>query len=174
MPKVKCEFCGAYIDASDEKCPNCGAVNVNYKRFTDATPKTIEELKEWYMARKLPPETVTRFFIGKDIREPKAFGIYRDGSDVIVYKNKANGQRSIRYQGKDEAYGVNELYMRLKSEILDQKKNRLERSNRRRSSGFDFDISSPSGIFMIIGTLFALSLIVTFFSSWLLGSFAII
>ena len=172
MPKVKCEFCGAYIDASDEKCPNCGAVNVNYRRFTDATPKTIEELKEWYMARKLPPERVTRFFIGKDVKEPKAFGIYKDGRDIIVYKNKANGQRSVRYQGKDEAYGVNELYMKLKSEILNQKNHRI--TKKRRSSRFDFDISSPSGIFMIIAGLIALSIIVSFLASWAVGLFGIL
>lgn len=121
MPKVKCEYCGAYIDENDEKCPNCNGVNKYYKRFVNDTPKTIEDLKSWYKARKLPDEHITRFFIGKDIKEPKAFGIYQDGSDYVVYKNKADGSRSIRYQGKDEAYAVNELYMKLKSEILRQR-----------------------------------------------------
>ena len=121
MAKVKCEYCGAFIDDSEEKCPNCNAVNANFKRYVPTTPKTIEELKGWYAARNLPDESITRFFIGKDIKEPKAFGIYKDGENFIVYKNKANGSRAIRYKGTDEAYAVNELYLKLKSEILNQK-----------------------------------------------------
>ena len=77
------------------------------------------------MAHHLPPEEITRFFIGKDIREPKAFGIYRDDlGNFVVYKNKSTGERAVRYQGSDEQYAVNELYQRLKAEIADQKGNR--------------------------------------------------
>lgn len=85
------------------------------------TPRTIEELRAWYVARNLPPEEVTRFFIGKDIKEPRAFGIYRDGDRYVVYKNKDDGSRAVRYHGPDEAYAVNELYLRLKQEIANQK-----------------------------------------------------
>ena len=82
-------------------------------------PSTIEELRQWYKDRKLPPENVTRFFIGKNIREPKAFGIYKDeNGECVVYKNKANGERAVRYQGRDEAFAVGELLNRLKEEIL--------------------------------------------------------
>ena len=85
-------------------------------------PRTIEDLQEWYIANNLPPEDVTRFFIGKNYKAPKAFGIYRDGrGNVVVYKNKADGTRAIRYQGPDEAFGANELYLRLKQEIGNQK-----------------------------------------------------
>lgn len=35
----------------------------------------------------------------------------------MVYKNKDDGSRAIRYRGKDEAYAVNELYLKLKSEV---------------------------------------------------------
>lgn len=121
MAKVKCEYCGNYISDLDPICPVCGARNKDHKRTSDGTPKTIEELKSWYIARNLPPEETTRFFIGKNIKEPKAFGIYEENGTFIVYKNKANGQRAIRYQGTDEAYAVNELYLRLKEEILNQK-----------------------------------------------------
>ena len=44
--KVQCEYCNSWIDDTDEKCPNCGGVNKVYKRATDQTPKTIEELKQ--------------------------------------------------------------------------------------------------------------------------------
>ena len=81
--------------------------------------KIIEELKQWYEDRKIPPERVTRFFIGSNYKGAKAFGIYKDEvtDKCVVYKNKADGSRSIRYEGMDEAYAVNELYKKLKSEI---------------------------------------------------------
>lgn len=85
-------------------------------------PKTIEELKLWYDWHNLPPEEVTRFFIGKNITEPKAFGIYKnERGECVVYKNKANGERAIRYQGADEPFAVGELLQRLREEIANQK-----------------------------------------------------
>lgn len=123
--KVKCNYCGSMIDETAENCPNCNAPLSGSNRVSDKQPKTIEELKIWYTGHHLPPEEITRFFIGKNITEPKAFGIYKnDLGDCVVYKNKANGERAIRYQGADEAYAVNELYQRLKAEIADQKQAR--------------------------------------------------
>lgn len=84
-------------------------------------PETIEQLQAWYTAHNLPPEEVTRFFIGKDVQEPRAFGIYRDGNLVVVYKNKNDGSRAVRYSGFDERYAVNEIYVKLKQEISNQK-----------------------------------------------------
>ena len=140
--KIKCEYCGAMIEDTADKCPNCGAANVNVKRTVDKTPKTIEELKSWYQARKLPPYETTRFFIGIDYKKPKAFGIYQDGNEFVVYKNKADGSRAVRYRGTDEAYAVNEIYLKLKSEILNQK----SRNVRSRSySGGGSRKNKPSG-----------------------------
>lgn len=122
---IKCDYCGAMIDERSERCPNCGAPLSGANRTANEQPKTIEELKAWYVAHHLPPEEITRFFIGKNITEPKAFGIYKnDVGDYVVYKNKSTGERAIRYQGSDETYAVNELYQRLKAEIVDQKANR--------------------------------------------------
>jgi len=84
-------------------------------------PETIEQLRAWYAAHNLPPEEVTRFFIGRDVQEPRAFGIYQDGSLFIVYKNKNDGSRAVRYSGFDEKFAVRELYEKLKSEIANQK-----------------------------------------------------
>lgn len=121
--KVQCEYCNSWIDDTDEKCPSCGGVNKAYKRTTDKTPKTIAELKQWYVDHHLPPEETTRFFIGTNYTKPRAFGVYQnEKGEFVVYKNKDNGQRAIRYQGTDEAYAVNELYMKLKEEILNQKR----------------------------------------------------
>lgn len=123
--KIKCDYCGAVIDETEERCPSCGAPLSGANRTSDEQPKTMEQLNAWYKAHHLPPENITRFFIGKNITEPKAFGIYRNSvGDFVVYKNKANGDRVIRYQGADEAYAVNELYQRLKAEIVDQKAQR--------------------------------------------------
>ncbi len=86
-------------------------------------PKTIEELAQWYSDRGLPPYETTRFFIGIDCREAKAFGIYRDeeSGEIIVYKNKASGDRAVRYRGNDEAFAVNEILSKLKEEIASRK-----------------------------------------------------
>lgn len=65
---------------------------------------------------------MTRFFIGKDIAEPKAFGIYKnERGEYVVYKNKASGERAIRYQGPDETFAVSEILQRLRDEIASQK-----------------------------------------------------
>lgn len=121
--KVRCEYCDNLIDDGDEKCPSCGAVNKNYNRSGVEVPKTIEELEQWYKDRGLPPYETTRFFIGIDYKDPKAFGIYKDTSTgkFVVYKNKADGSRAIRYEGTDEGYAVNELYLKLKEEIAMRK-----------------------------------------------------
>ena len=60
-----------------------------------------------------------RFFIGEDRQEPKCFGIYHDEAEDrwVVYKNKADGSRAVRYSGPDEAYAANEIWMKIQSEI---------------------------------------------------------
>lgn len=119
---VKCEYCGFEMSDMLNKCPNCGGVNRNVKRQTVDQPLTIEEFKEWYKSKGLPPYEKTRFFIGEDYKEPCAYGIFKDSTDkVTVYLNTNKGVRKIRYEGFDETYAVNELYQRLKKEIMEQK-----------------------------------------------------
>ncbi len=127
--KIKCEFCGTMMNDTESVCPSCGAPNPSVRRSSGDQPLTIEELKRWYESKGLPPEETTRFFIGRDVREPKAFGIYLDEAtgNYIVYKNKADGQRAIRYQGTDQAYAVNELFQRLKQEITQQKMRNVQK-----------------------------------------------
>lgn len=105
-------------------------------------PQTIEELRQWYVKHNLPPEEVTRFFIGRDISEPKAFGIYKnERGECVVYKNKASGERAVRYQGTDEAYAVGELLLKLKSEIVIRKEKK-QGKNQKQSPRLSFDGSS--------------------------------
>lgn len=157
--KIKCEYCGNLVDDSNSVCPYCGATLPGTNRTAKKQPKTIEELKEWYVAMNLPPENVTRFFIGKDIRDPKAFGIYQDANgDFVVYKNKANGVRAVRYQGSDEEYAVNELYQRLREEIINQKNHNAERRSQRSrtttgSIGKNLIIAFIIPIFIVILTI---------------------
>ncbi len=76
-------------------------------------PRTIEELKSFAAERQIPLEKL-HVYLGTDYQWPKAFGIYKDGEEFIVYKNKADGSRAIRYRGKDEAYAVREIYLKMR------------------------------------------------------------
>ena len=140
----KCPKCGVDLQPDLERCPKCGAVNpafgMTWDAFTarrgqeieetDTTgsapltpetrpsitePKTIEELKLYCAGKHMPLERM-RFFLDQDYREPRAFGIYRDGDEFVVYKNKADGSRAVRYRGRDEAYAVRELFDKLLDE----------------------------------------------------------
>ena len=114
----ECPFCHGTVRSDEKTCPNCGAENPNYVEDTPRRifhPKTIEELKE-YCAERGMPLLRMRFFIGEDYKEPRAFGIYRDGDRFVVYKNKDNGNRAVRYDGPDEAHAVNELFQKLLDE----------------------------------------------------------
>ena len=79
---------------------------------------SIEELKQKCAEKNMPLEKM-RFFIGKDMKEPKCFGVYQDETtgDWIVYKNKANGERAIRYSGPDEARAAQEIWDKIGDEI---------------------------------------------------------
>ena len=120
--RSKCEYCGSYVESTEENCPNCGAVNPNHQRNAAGVPQTIEELKDFCAKHDLPLEQM-RFFIGVDYKKPKAFGIYQDGDgNFVVYKNKSDGSRAIRYKGTDEAYAVHDLYMKMQSDVQKQKR----------------------------------------------------
>ena len=116
---LKCPFCGGVLLSNEKICPHCGVGNANYTEDAPGRifhPKTIAELKE-YCAERGMPLLRMRFFVGQDYREPKAFGIYKASENrYVVYKNKADGSRAVRYDGPDEAHAVNELFEKLLSE----------------------------------------------------------
>ena len=115
----KCSFCGAVITSDEKTCKNCGAENPNYTEDSPRkifNPRTIEELKEYCAERGMPLYRM-RFFVGEDFQEARAFGIYKAGENrFVVYKNKADGTRAVRYDGPDEAFAVKELFDKLLSE----------------------------------------------------------
>lgn len=120
--KIQCDYCGQMIPETAQICPNCGAANSRVKRTAYGVPATIEELRAYCSHHNLPLQDM-RVFIGEDYRGAKAFGIYRDERTgrFIVYKNKADGTRAVRYEGDDEAYAVNELYLKIKERVDEQK-----------------------------------------------------
>ena len=99
--KIKCDWCGSWINDFDQVCPNCGGVNNNYNRHANGVPQTIEELKAWAKEMNLPLEDM-RTFIGEDYKGAKAFGIYKDETDgtFVVYKNKEDGTRAVQGIGR--------------------------------------------------------------------------
>ena len=103
----ECSVCGTPVRSDEPKCSCCGAAN--------EVPRTIEELKAYCVKKGMPLDRM-RFFVGKDYVKPKAFGIYEDGGRFIVYKNKADGSRAVRYEGPDEEYAVRELFLKLLDE----------------------------------------------------------
>ena len=113
-----CAYCGTVMGPGDEICPSCGAPNPHHVPGGEAgtrKPRTIEELRAFCESKGMPLEKM-RFFIGINELSPRAFGIYREGDRFIVYKNKSDGSRAVRYDGPDEAYAVNELYLKLLEE----------------------------------------------------------
>ncbi len=120
--KIPCDYCGQMISDTEQNCPYCGGANRNVKRGADNIPSTIQELKDYCEAHHLPLQAM-RVFIGENYREAKAYGIYQDEATgyFIVYKNKADGSRAIRYEGNDEAYAVNELYLKINARVAEQK-----------------------------------------------------
>lgn len=121
----RCPHCGAMILPRDKFCPQCGTPleaegkSIDYAEDDGwqpgMIPVTIGQLSAYCEYNEMPLETM-RFFVGEDYRQPRAFGIYQEGDQFIVYKNKADGSRAVRYHGPDEAYAVGELYDKLLDE----------------------------------------------------------
>ena len=117
----RCPRCGAPVMPDDKFCRQCAAPLTEAASITDGgavhegPPQTIEARAAFCQRNGMPLEKM-RFFIDQDYREPRAFGIYRDGDRFVVYKNKADGSRAVRYHGPDEAYAVKELYDKLLDE----------------------------------------------------------
>ena len=143
MAKRTCPACGAPVSPGEEFCSYCGALVPHNEAAAAAqtaqavqsapapqgerpvrrvqTPQTIAELLAFCERHELPLAKM-RFFIGLDYPGAKAYGIYQDkNGDFVVYKNKADGSRAVRYRGPDEAYAVGELFQKLKDEATSQR-----------------------------------------------------
>ena len=88
------------------------------------TVYTIDEIINQAHRLGMPLDKM-RFFPGEDRHEARCFGIYRDDSgDYIVYKNKSDGSRAVRYKGKDEAKACQIFWDKLEDEIRIRMKER--------------------------------------------------
>ncbi|MBO4885581.1 MAG: hypothetical protein J5602_09740 [Clostridia bacterium] len=79
---------------------------------------SVQELLERAAERGMPLEKM-RFFINQDRHEPRCFGIYQDEytGHWVVYKNKSDGSRAVRYSGPDEAYAAQQIWDKINSEV---------------------------------------------------------
>ena len=160
----RCPSCGALVRPEEKFCSQCGApltqdagaANADAGAWPQAgavgssgwrpgmRPCTIDQLKDFCAYNEMPLERM-RFFVDQDYREPRAFGIYREGDRCVVYKNKDDGSRAVRYNGPDEAHAVGELYDKLldechkrniwpdgRPEAMEQEVQRAHREMRRR------------------------------------------
>ena len=120
---LKCEYCGGALTGQERSCPNCGAAVPALAASaagSDKVPKTIAELKTFAQKHNLPLQKM-RVFLGEDYRGAKAFGIYQESADsFVVYKNKSDGSRTVRYRGPDEAHAVKELYLKMRDMVRQQ------------------------------------------------------
>ena len=123
----KCEYCGGLLTGKETNCPSCGApvpaapsAATGSSSGRNRVPRTIEELKAFAQKHNLPLKKM-RVFLGEDCKEAKAFGIYQESADsFVVYKNKADGSRAVRYRGPDEAQAVRELYQKMRDMVRQQ------------------------------------------------------
>lgn len=146
--RIKCEYCESFIDDTEEKCPYCGATNNSLARSGKGIPKTINELKDFANSHNLPLEEM-HYYLGENYLGPKAIGIYKDEDleNFIVYKNKSDGTRSVRYEGKDEAYAVNEIYQKMHTDVMNQKARNIANSSSSSRPSYSMPDSSNRGIF---------------------------
>lgn len=131
-------------------------------------PETIEELKFAYQAKNLPPEEVTRFFIGKDYKGARAFGIYKDEitEKFVVYKNKDDVTRAVRYEGDDEAYAVKQFYIKLEEEIINQKSNQNNNSSDNYKSVRNITQKITIGIYIFAFIIMIIIFVVSIYESF--------
>ena len=94
--------------------------------------QSVQELIE--RTAHMPLERM-RFFINEDRQEPRCFGIYHDdeADRWVVYKNKADGSRAVRYSGPDEAYAANELWMKIQDEIAKRRPKQMTEEQKRKA-----------------------------------------
>lgn len=102
---------------------------MNLSELEDVKLSSITELEDFFRTKNIPEEKI-RFFVNENRQEPRCFGIYQDveSGDFIVYKNKDDGSRYIRYQGQDEKEAVSIFFDKLKEEMAKRDTQGLYRS----------------------------------------------
>ena len=93
--------------------------------------KTLNDLFRFVSDHNLDTDKM-RFMLGGDTYEPRYFGIYYDENTGlwIVYKNKSDGSRFIRYRGYSEEEAVNIIFDKMKEEMNLRKRNTARKNHR--------------------------------------------
>ena len=135
MAKVKCNYCGNQVDDFLTNCPVCrNPLPVNgptkgpvlnydapkYTKTEHAVPTTIEEFQKLIVVNSYPSAETSHFYIGQNVSHPKAFGICKEFNSIIIYLNKADGTRVIKYRGNDEQYAVTSFFKIYKEKVIDK------------------------------------------------------
>lgn len=115
MRNCVCGSCKVKYSNKLNKCPNCGVLNPSRipveapSEHSFQMPKTLRELELLLEENRLSPNDI-RLHIREDYPGPLCCGIFQDAEgNFVVYKNRIDGSRVVRYQGPDEAYAVSEL-----------------------------------------------------------------
>lgn len=90
----------------------------NLADLEDVKLSSLSELEAFFREKNIPSEQI-RFFVNENRNDARCFGIYQDinTGNFIVYKNKDDGTRSVRYEGVDEKLAVNIFFSKLKEEM---------------------------------------------------------
>lgn len=96
----------------------------------DVKIASLSDLETFFREKNIPQEK-TRFFVNENRQDPKCFGIYQDvdTGNFIVYKNKSDGSRTVRYEGVDEKLAVSIFFDKLKEEMAARDSQGLYRSS---------------------------------------------
>lgn len=94
-----------------------------------SAPKTIKELEKFYKDHNFPTYEETKIFIGEQYKSLKAYGVYKDSKSgkYVVFQNKGNGVKITYYEGYDEEFAVNKVYLRIKERLIDKDKKSLSK-----------------------------------------------
>lgn len=149
--KILCTFCGIELDDSVEVCPNCGEKHI--KGSFGKVPKTMEELQRFISINDLSAGKMN-FFVNFDYKHARAFGIYIDGSDYVVYENRDDSSRDEKYRGSSEAYAVYLVFKRIREELVPKPVEKtVQRKPKRRFLRFMFILTIFIAIRYIIAML---------------------
>ncbi|MBQ1371968.1 MAG: hypothetical protein IIY70_03460 [Oscillospiraceae bacterium] len=123
MSKCVCGSCKVKYSNKLDNCPNCGALNPAHIPVEAATeynfrmPKTLRELEQLLEDNRLSPSNI-RLHLREDYPGPLCCGIFQDGEgNFVVYKNRIDGSRLVRYRGPDESYAVGELVDKMLEQV---------------------------------------------------------
>ena len=90
---------------------------------------TINELREWCKENNISGGE-THLYIDEISKDPKAYGIYIDEGEYVVYWTNGEGTRLVAYRGEEEAEAVKKLLLIHNSKLEEIKREAEEREEK--------------------------------------------